>query len=560
MSQLKPELPAKLEEIIIKALEKDREVRYQHASELRADLSRLRRDTELGRIALSTKRVPSARLLSQSRKLAIAGALVALLAALVTLNVSGLRDRLGLRSRTPRIESLGVLPLENLSGDKEQEYFADGMTDELISQLARVGGIRVISRTSVTQYKGTKKSIPQIGRELHVDALMEGSVLRSGNRVRITLQLIRAATDAHMWSQSYERDLQDVLALQNDVARDVADQVDLRLAPAQRAQLARSRLVNREAYDTYLRGRHSLNRVTSEQDIQTSIKEFQRAIAQDPGAAFGYAGLADSYVALADFYKAPREVLPKAEGFAQKALELDPNLSEAHVSLGWVKLVYEWNWSAAQREFDRAIELNPGNAVAHDDKASYFSSLGDHTAASAESQHALELDSFSLVFNANSGFDSLVARRYDRAIEQEQRALDLEVNCHICRAYMALAYAARGQLPQALAEARRVRQAGANPLDLATTGSVFGLAGARAEAEKLLEELKQVMEQRFVCPYEIATTYLGLGQKDEAFRWFEKAYEARSVCMIWLKVDPRIDPVRSDPRLIDLLRRVGFPP
>ena len=289
--------------------------------------------------------------------LAIAGALIDLLAALVTLNVNGLRDRLGVRLPTPRIESLGVLPLENLSGDKEQEYFSDGMTDELISQLARVGGIRVISRTSVAQYKGTKKSLPQIGRELHVDALMEGSVLRSGTRVRITLQLIRAATDAHMWSQSYERDLQDVLALQNDVARDVADQVGLRLAPVQRAQLASARLVSREAYDTYLRGRHSLNRAISEQDIETSIKEFQRAVAQDPGAAFGYAGLADSYVALADFYKAPREVLPKAEGFAQKALELDPNLSEEHASLGWVKLVYEWNWSAAHREFDRAIEL-----------------------------------------------------------------------------------------------------------------------------------------------------------------------------------------------------------
>jgi tetratricopeptide (TPR) repeat protein len=281
--------------------------------------------------------------------------------------------------------------------------------------------------------------------------------LRSGSQVRITLQLIRSATDVHIWAQSYERDLQDVLALQNDVARDVAHEINLRLAPPEQARLASARSVNREAYDTCLRGKHHLNTATSEQDIQTGINEFERAIAEDPSAPFGYVGLANSYLSLADNYRAPREVFPKAEAATRKALELDPMLSEAHASLGWVDLVYGWNWSAAERELHRAIELNPGNAAAHDTLASYFSSLAQHSAAFAESQRALDLDPLSVVIAQNSGFCFYYARENDRAIKLERRALELQPNYPGSRPNLALALAARSQTEQALIEARRVR-------------------------------------------------------------------------------------------------------
>ncbi len=544
------------ERIILKCLEKDPDIRYQSAKELAIDLRRL--------VASSTAIAGPPRGAGANWKRAAwigAGAVALLLVALAAPNVGGWRQRLLRPPAAPKIQSLAVLPLENFSGDPSQEYFADGMTDALITDLAQIGAVKVISRTSVMQYKGRKsKTLPVIAQELGVDGIVEGSVERSGDRVRITAQLIYAPADRHLWARSYERDLRDILSVQASVARDVASEIKIRLLPEEQARLAQGKPVNPEAYEAYLRGRHYFNSATSEQDLQNGINEFERAIAADARTALAYAGLADSYAALADYYKPPQEVLPKAKIAAQKALELEPNLSEAHAALGWVAFIYDWNWSLAEQELRRAIALNPGNALAHDAYANFLAASGRHTEAFAESQKALELDPFSIALNANRGWYLILARQFDGAVEQERKALDLDSNCSTCRAFLAMAYAALRRFPEALAEARRAKATLANPAELAAMGGVFAVSGARPEAEELLNKLKTMRKQRYICPFGTAEIYVGLDKKNEAFQWLENGYGSRENCMIYLKTDFTFDALRPDPQFSDLLRRVGFPP
>jgi TolB-like protein/Tfp pilus assembly protein PilF len=470
----------------------------------------------------------------------------ALLALLVSLNTGGLRQRLLGATATGRIQSIVVLPLENLSGDPSQEYFADGMTDELITQLAQINGLRVISRTTAMQYKGTRKSVPEIRRELHVDGIVEGTVFRSGEQVRISAQLVDSSTDQHVWAQSYERDLRDILALQKEVRAN--------LLPGEQP-----RAVNPQAYEAYLRGRHDLNAATSKADLEYSITDFNSALGKDPQFALAYSGLALSYLALADFYVAPHEVMPRAEEAARKALELDEGLSEAHDALGYVELIYRWDWPAAQQHLQRAIELNPSNALAQDHYASYLSDLGRHAEAFATSERARALDPLSLLIQGNNGMYFFLGRDYGRAIEREHKALELDAKCNTCRTYLAIALAQSRRLPEALKEARLVRLPDANPLDVATAASAIAAAGQRAEAEALLRRLQQLGKQRWVCPYELGTTYLALGDKEQALRELENAYQAHSICMVWAKDDPRLDPLRSEPRFQAILQRMSFP-
>lgn len=478
----------------------------------------------------------------------------ALLALLVSVNTGGLRQRLLGASAAPRIQSIAVLPLENLGGDPSQEYFADGMTDELITQLAQIRGLRVISRTTAMQYKGTRKSIPEIGRELHVDGIVEGTVFRSGEQVRISAQLVDSSTDQHVWAQSYERDLRDILALQKEVAGGVARQIRANLLPGEQP-----RAVNPPAYEAYLRGRHDLNAATSQADLESSIANFNSALGKDPQFALAYSGLALSQLALADYYLPPHEVMPKAEDAARKALELDDQLSEAHDALGYVELIYRWDWRAAQRHLQRAIELNPGNALAQDHYANYLSALGRHAEAFATSARARELDPLSLLIQANNGMYFFLGREYSRAIEVEHKALELDAKCYTCRTYMAIALAQAGRLPEAVKEARLVRLPEANPLDVTTAASAIAAAGQQAEAEALLGSLLQLRKQRWVCPYELGTTYLALGDREQALRELENAYQAHSICMTWAKDDPRLDPLRSEPRFQAILQRMSFP-
>lgn len=378
--------------------------------------------------------------------------------------------------------------------------------------------------------------------------------MRADGHVRITVQLIQADSDRHLWADSYERDLRDVLALQRDVARGIVQGVRAKLRPAEAP-----RMVNPNAYEAYLRGRHDLNKATSEADLVRSISEFEASIAKDPESAIGYSGLAVAYASLADFYRAPKEVMPKAEEAATHALELDETLSEAHDALGWVEFAYEWNWPAAEQHLKRALELNPGNALAHDHYAYYLASMG-RDGAVEQNQLAREIDPFSLTILADSGFYFYMLRQYDRAIEQGERALQLDSNCTTCRTYIALADVQKGNFREALDMIAPVKLPAAAPLDVTTTASILALSGERGRALQVLRDMHAMMKHQYVCPYEIATAYTALGDRDSAFEWLQNAKEARSICVIWLNNEPRFDPLRSDPRFAKIVRDVGLPP
>ncbi len=567
--ELKPELPKKLEEIIYKALEKDRRLRYQTASDLHADLLRLRRERESGRSAVPAVPAVPAEPVSRVRAplrwwLAGAGAVLALLVvAAIGLNLGGLRERLQKRWLGPpaarRVESLAVLPLENLSRDPEQDYFADGMTEALITELAQIKALKVISRTSVAQYKGTRKPVPQIGQELRADALVEGSVQRSGERVRITAQLIHAATDRHLWAKSYERDHRDILTLQSEVAAAIAREIRINLTPQEELRLASARPVNPAAHEAYLRGRYYISKGT-EQELRKSIDYFEQALKIDPKYALAFTGLALSHAGLTSFYLPPWETMPKAREAAKKALELDEALSEAHTSLGLVLFFYDWDWPGAEREIRRAIELNPNSADAHAMYSSYLGAMARHEEALAEERRAQELDPLSLMAAGGVSWQSFIARRYDLAIEECRKAIAVEPRFGFAHTLMGLALAQKGRFAEAIAAAQKGNQLDDSPLVLAMLGGIYGLAGKRDEAEKVLRQLEAQSKRRYVCPYEVATIYVSLGDKDTAFKWLQKAYRDRSDCIPWLKVDPRLDPLRSDARFTDLVRRVGFPP
>ncbi len=463
--------------------------------------------------------------------------------------------------RGVQIKSLAVLPMENLSGDPAQEYFADGMTDALIGDLAKIGALRVISRTSAMHYKGTKKSLPQIASELGVEAVVEGTVQRSGDRVVIRAQLIHAGADRHLWTETYERELRDVLKLQGEVAQTIAREIQIKVMPAEQARLARNRVVNRKAYDDYLQGRYLFWNKRTPGNLGKAIEYFQSAIQADPTYAQAYVGIADCYNQLGSQNMSalrPLEARRQAAEFVGKALELDSELAEAHVAQGYVKH-RNWDWAAAEAEFKRALTLNPNYADAHIHYAQYLMTRTRVEEALAEANRARELDPFSLDTSVLRGFLLQSARRYPEAIEQLRSVVAMDPNQYLAHWYLGQAYAANRQFAEAIASSEKAAAlSGRAPGALGYLGLVYGLAGRKDEANQVLNELLELNRHRYVTSPAVANVYIGLGDKDQAFVWLEKAFQERSNNMVWLKVWPGWDPLRSDPRFDDLLRRIGL--
>ena len=461
------------------------------------------------------------------------------------------------KSVPPRpLTSLAVLPLVNLSGDPGQEYLADGMTEELITELSKIRALRVISRTSVMQYKGVRKALPQIARELNVDAVVEGAVFRSGNQVRITTQVIYAATDTNLWAESYDRDLGDVLNLQKELARQIAREIKITVSPSEEKQLAASATVNPQAHDLYLKGRFFWNRRTRDA-LNKAVEYFRQANEIDPNYPQAYAGLADAYVELVGFgVLDSAEGVPKAKAAALKAIDLDASLAEPHTALGYI-LAEEWDWTGARKEFERALELDPGYVIGLYQYAFYLSVMGKHDEAIPVEQKALALDPLSPIVLYRAGRVEFQARHYDEAIALFRRILELNPNDQLGLYGLGLAYEAQGKFDTAILCLKKQNlQRG---FDVA---AVYAAAGNPAEARRHLDEsIRRLADEKsYLRPGWVAEVYVSLGDKDEAMRWLERGYKERDIWLALLKVWPRFDPMRSDPRFQDLLRRMNFPP
>ena len=458
-----------------------------------------------------------------------------------------------------RIQAIAVLPLEDFSGNSENEYFADGMTEALITCLAKIKALRIISRTSVMQYKKVRKPLPQIARELNVDAVIEGSVLRSGDRVRIAAQLIHAATDRHLWAESYERDFGDVLSLQSEIARRIADAIKVMLTPEERAQLAETRKVDPEAHELYFKARYHWNKRT-EESIKKAIGYFHRALDCDPAFAKGYAGLADAYHILGYYNMLPpKEAYPNGRAAALKALELDDLLAEPHATLGAIKRDFEWDWDGADEEFRRAIEINPGLAEAHHWRGTLMSMQGLHSEVLREKAKALEIDPLSVVIRTDVGRMFYFARKFDEAIERLLAAIDMDPHHPIAHTWLGTVYLQKGRFDEAISELQKGRNlSDDSSYALAQLAHGYAVAGRENDARAVLAQLTALSKRRYVSPYDIAVVHVGLRDNNEAFEWMERAYEHRSPWLGCLRVAPQVDTLRSDLRFQDLLRRVGL--
>jgi TolB-like protein/Flp pilus assembly protein TadD len=476
-----------------------------------------------------------------------------------TLARRGYRFIGALQAKPGRIESLAVLPLENLSGDPEQEYFAEGLTEALINILilARIGALRVTSRTSAMRYRKTDKTVPQVARELNVDAILEGTVLRAGDRVRISVQLIDAPADTHLWAESYDRDLRDILALHAEVAQAVAREVQVKLTPHDQTHFAHPHPVDPQAYEDYLKGRYYWNRRPAE--LGKAVQYFEQAIAKDPGYAAAFTGLADCLNSVTAYGIAPpNEGSVKAKQLAQRALEIGHSLAEAHTALA-IASMYDYDFSTAEREFERAIELNPRYAHAHSMFSFYLVWTGRYEEAYTEAQRGLRLDPHSSIINSHLGWVYFYGRRYDLAIEQCQKTIELDPNSGAAWGFLAWAQSCKSLYEASIVSWRKACALWPGSGPVAWLGETYAAAGHRGEALKVLEQLQELSKQQYVTPYGVGRIYAALGQTEEAFRWLETAYEQRGNWMVFLKVDPVFDDLRSDPRFQNLLRRMNFP-
>ncbi|HVA17688.1 MAG TPA: protein kinase [Candidatus Dormibacteraeota bacterium] len=547
---LNSRISSELERVILKCLEKEAENRYQSAKELEVDLRQLQ--TQGTGTVAST--VTPRRGFWRRDATKIAGTALIIALALV-FGIRGWRERRAAHPGSAQIHSLVVLPLENLSGDPQQEYFAEGMTEELTTQLAQISALRVISRTSAGQYRNAPQSLPEIGKELHVDAVVEGSVMREGNSVRITARLTQISTGKLLWAQSYDRNLKDVLSLQDEVARAIAREVKVTLTPDEQARLRNAQAVNPKAHDDFLQGSY-LNKGTSSQQ-QEALQYFEDAIKIDPNYAPAYAGLADYYWSNQELD--PRVAMPKAEQYAQRAMSLDPDLADAHIANGAINLYADRDWTAAEKQFQRAIKLSPSDAEAHRMYSVYLAAVGRADEALAESAEAQQLDPLSIWTQITAGNVFYFTRHYDKAIEECQKAQQLDPNLVGAYDCLGTSYAAKGNYEQAIADSQKASSLSNNdPARLVGLGRAYALAGRKADAVKVLKQLQEISSRAYVPPYFFATIYADLGERDRAFDWLDKALRGRDTYLTYLKVDGAIDSLRSDPRFRQLLVRLGL--
>ena len=551
-SRISPEL----ERIILKCLDKDPGRRFQSAKELLVDLQRLG--------TTSTAQDPPAPLRStptpwkRAARLAAYGApaLLALAVVLTAVNIGGWRDRLLGRARPAQIRSIAVLPLENRSHDPEQDYFADGMTDELITELAKFNAVRVISRTSVMRFKNTDKSLPEIAKSLNVDAVVEGSVQRVGDRVKINARLLQARTDQELWARSYERDLSDVLGLQHEVAEAIAGSIEVTLTPASGSQKLRS--VDPVAHEAYLKGLYYWNKRTPE-GLKRALQYFQQAIDRDPNYALAYAGLSYTYAFAPELGLPSESARESQRAAALKAVELDDSLPEAHTALAGA-YQNEWDWGGAELQYKRTIQLNPNYATARHWYSIYLSVVGRHQEAIAEAKHALELDPLSLIIQANLGGRYLHSGRPHEAIQECQKALEMDPSFVVAHNCVGLAYLQLGRAPEAVVEFQTaVRLSGGDPESVSALGYAFAVSGKGTEAAEIVSKLQSSSEGAYLPAYYIAIVESGLGKKDEAFAWLDRAYRNRSSELPEVKTEPRFLKLREDPRFLELLRRIALP-
>jgi TolB-like protein/DNA-binding winged helix-turn-helix (wHTH) protein/Flp pilus assembly protein TadD len=462
----------------------------------------------------------------------------------------------------PAVNSLAVLPLKNLSGDSSQEYFADGMTEAVIGRLSMIRGLRVISRTSVMHFKDTRMSVPEIAKTLHVDAIVEGSVIREGGRVRVTVQLIRGATDEHIWAEEYQREYRGILALEEEVARTVAQQIKIRLTPQEQVGLAAARAVDPQVHESYLKGRYYLNERT-EDSMNRSVAYFQQAIGRDPSYALAYCGLADAYALLGFRGGFPsKDALSRAKAAALKAIELDDTLAEPHASLAFIAETHEWDWATAEREYKRALELNPGDARAHHWYAGYLMYVGRFEEGIAEAKRARDLDPLSLPVNNALAGRLLVAGRVDEALAQLQQTLEMDPHFAPAHQTLGWAYLNMRKNHEAIQEFQQALQlSGTDDKDIMLDlGFAYATVGNQEKARGILAKLKKLHEQGLIPSGSIAILYGALGELDEAFAWLEKAYEERDPELTYLQVPGRrFAPLRHDARFQQLVHRMGLP-